>query len=157
MAVKKLKFAQEDLPDIQLVGIHTSLRDYRLAYFINKETGLRFERHDDLPVYDERNKLVKDYSFFSYYDPDKRTSYYLFSNDHETGKMIDQYSQANFFLMISENRSNDDLKAIQSKLRKITTVNFVFEADINKIKDIEGILHDLELHLINRLVKIRQA
>lgn len=157
MVVKKLKFSQEELPDVQLVGIHTALPDYRLAYFINKETEINFERQDDLPVYDEKMKILKNYSFFNYNDSDKRTSYYLISNDHETGKMVEQYTQANFFLMVSENRNPEDLKSLMSKLRKIPSVTFVFEAVVNKIKDMEGILHDLELHEINLSAKEKQA
>lgn len=157
MAVRKLKFIADDLPDIVLIGINTALPDYRLAYFINRDTGFHFEREDDLPVYSEKSKVLKEYSFFRYFDPDKRTSYYLFSNDHENGKMIEQYSQANFFLMISDNRNPEDSKNLQSQLRKITSVTFVFVAVLDKIKDLEGILHDLELHEINLSNKNKQA
>lgn len=157
MAVRKLKLSSDDFPDIDLIGINTSLQDYRLAYFINKETALRLERLEDLPVYSEKSKDLRNYCLYSYFDPDKRVSYYLCSNDNEKGKMIDQYSQANYFLLVKGNRNDEEVKAIQSTVRKLPSVTFVFVAVINKIKDIDGILHDLEIHELSSSAKTKQA
>ena len=157
MAVRRLKLTADDFPDIDLIGINTSLQDYRLAYFINKETSLKLERLDDLPVYNEKQKDLRNYCLYSYFDPDRRVSYYLCSNDNEKGKMIEQYSQANYFLLVKGNRNDQDMKTIQSILRKLPSVTFVFVTVINKIRDIDGILYDLELHELSSAAKIKQA
>lgn len=146
MVVRKLKLIPDDLPDITIIGINSTLQEYRLAYFINKETGLKFERFDDLPVFNEKLKGIRTYSYYSCYDPDQRLNYYLVGNDSPSGKLIEQYSQANYFLMIKGKKSDNDIKNLLSTLRKILTVTFVFVTVITKIKELEGILQDLELH-----------
>lgn len=157
MAVRKLKLIQEEWPDIDMIGINTSMQDYRLAYFINKETFVKLERLDDLPVYNEKLKELTRQCLYKYYDGDKRVTYYLISNDNSRGKMIDQYSQANFFLLIKGNKKAYDINTLQSVVRKLQNVTFVFVAVISKIKDINGIMQDLELHEINLNAKVKQA
>lgn len=153
MVVRKLKLMPDEFPDITIIGINSTLQEYRLAYFINKETGLRFERFDDLPVYTEKLKGFRHYSYYSCYDPDQRLNYYLVGNDSSSGKMIEQYSQANYFIMIKGKKSENEVKGLLSTLRKILTVTFVFVPVLAKIKELDGILQDLELHELDQRAK----
>ncbi|MGE5383818.1 MAG: IPExxxVDY family protein [Omnitrophica WOR_2 bacterium] len=157
MLVRKLKLIPDDFPNVKLIGINTSLKDYRLAYFINKETGLKFERYDDLPIFDEKFKALRSFSFYSCYDPDQRVHYYLYGNDCQSGKMIEQYSQANYFLLIKGKKSDNDIKTLLGILRKINLVTFVFIPVIAKIKELDGIMQDIELHELSQYQRMSQA
>lgn len=157
MAVKKLKLSPESFPDIEIIGISADLSDYRLAYFINKETTLQLERLDDLPVYSEKLKVTRNFCLYSFTDSDRRIDYFLIKNDHPNGKMIEQYSQANYFLLTKGVLSGDGNKPLQTILRKIVSVTFVFVPDINKIKELDGILHDLEIHVMGQSSKIKKV
>ncbi len=157
MAVKKLKLSPDGIPDIGLIGISTDLSDHRLAYFINKETQLRLERLDDLPVFNEKMKVMRDHCLYHWADIDRRIDYYMIKNDHPGGKMIDQYAQANYFLFIKGVLNGEVTKPLQAILRKIISVTFVFVPDINKIKELDGILQDLEIHVIGQSSMMKQV
>ncbi len=151
MPVNKLKHTPDDFSEVTLIGITTSLKDYRLAYFINKETNLNLERLDDLPVFDEKSKQLNNFSFYRWYDDDQRVSYYIISNEHPNGRMISTFQQADYFLIVKGKTNDSNLKQLQSILRSIPSVTFVFNADINKIKELTGILYDLELHELSQV------
>lgn len=157
MAVKKLKLVPDSFPDIGIIGISTDLSDHRLAYFINKETILQLERLDDLPVFSEKLKITRNFCLYSWSDIDRRVDYFLFNNDHPQGKMIEQYSQANYFLLIKGLFNGDGNKSLQTTLRRIVSITFVFAPDINRIKELDGILHDLEIHVMSQSPKIKQV
>lgn len=153
MIKRKLISLTQQLPDLQLIGINTELADYRLAYFINKDISIKLERLENLPVFCEKSKNIKHYPFFEFHDPDRRVNFYLIGNNHQSGKMIDQYAQADYFLLIKGKLSEETNKAILSSLRQITSVTFVFISVLNKIKELDGILQDLELHLLSLNLK----
>ncbi len=44
MAVHKLNIEDFDEIDYQLIAIHTTLEDYRLAYFINQQLNLQLKK-----------------------------------------------------------------------------------------------------------------
>jgi len=157
MAIKKLKLVPDSFPDIEMIGISTDLSDHRLAYFINKETILQLERLDDLPIFSEKLKVMRNFCLYSWSDNDRRIDHFLIKNDHPGGKMIEQYSQANYFLLTKGVLNGDGNKTMQSILRKIVSVTFVFVPDINKIKELDGILHDLEIHVMSQSSKIKQV
>lgn len=153
MAVNKLKHTSDDFPEITLVGITTTLEDYRMAFFINKETPIKLERLDNLPVFDEKLKDLIAFTLYLWHDDDQRLSYYLISNEHEQGKLISLYPHANYFLLIKGRRNDVNSKNLLSTLRKLPLVSFVFLADISKIKELNGILYDLELHELSQFPK----
>lgn len=153
MIKRKLISHTQQAPDLQLIGINTDLADYKLAYFINRDISIKLERLDNLPVFCEKSKNVKLYPFFESHDHDRRVSYYLIGNNLPSGKMIDQYSQADYFLLIKGKLDEETNKKILSCLRQMNSVTFVFVAVLNKIKELDGILQDLELHLLSLNLK----
>ncbi len=153
MAVKKLKISSEQVPDVEIIGITTTLHDYRLAFFLNKEAGLQLHKLDDLPVFNEKTKESREQSLFTWTDSDQRIVYYLIGNDHPDGKMIDQYGQANYFLFIKGTSKPQSIKLLASLIRKIPSVTFVFEAIPSKIKELDGIMEDLEIHELSQAGK----
>lgn len=149
MAPKKLISNPATYSDVHLIGINTGLQDYKLAYFINKSTNLKLERLDNLPVFNEKYKSIRNYCLYSYFDADRRMDYYLFGNSHPNGKMIEHYAQADFFLLLKGQQNESINKNLIISLRQITSITFPFVTVLSKIKEFDGILHDLELHILN--------
>ena len=79
MAIHKLIMDDFDSADYILIAIHSSLEDYRLAYFVNRGLDIRLERCiKDLGV-----KQKNDLAFFSRYtfeDPYQDTAWNLIRN-----------------------------------------------------------------------------
>lgn len=129
MAVQKLildDFLDEH--DYGLIGIHCSIEDYRLAFFLNKYLKINLSRkHKDL---DFNNQVH--YPMFEWYDERKlitwnlvsnsckvesqliESSVSLFSNPQTTTKthyLIPEYRKVNYFLKITE----EDIRETKTK------------------------------------------
>lgn len=157
MAVKKIKFPPENSDNVNLIGIKGDLNDYRLAYFLNKILFVDLQRLDNLPIYNDKSKSMRYLSFYSYYDSDQRVFFYLISNDSNNEKIVPEYPQADFFLILVGKIKQENFKNIQSQIRTIPTVTFVFVPDTSRIKDLNGIMQDIELHELEQVSQNKQA
>lgn len=79
MAIHKLIIDDFDSADYTLIAIHSSLEDYRLAYFVNRELEIKLEKcPKDIAV-----KQKEDLAFFSRYifeDPYQDSAWNLIRN-----------------------------------------------------------------------------
>ena len=121
--------------DYTLIGIHTALEDYRLAYFLNKNLDLYLQRFkDDLDF----PSLNCRFSLFNCEDEVKFTSWYLIANRHVTVSnvlptsdnlfgeetkvyhLIGEKKMVDYFIKIDGVIENDELQTI---LKKINNTN----------------------------------
>ncbi|WP_233450974.1 IPExxxVDY family protein [Hanstruepera ponticola] len=141
MAVQKLILDDFlDVHDYGLVGIHCSIEDYRLAYFLNKYLNINLTRnHKDV---DFNNQVY--YPIFEWFDENKLITWNLVSNickvdseTHETSEslfdspqtttkthyLIPEYRKVNYFLKITEEDiSQTKLKLILNKILNIPQI-----------------------------------
>jgi len=150
MARKKLISEPSSFPYLRIVGISSPLRDYRLAYFINRNAGLSLCRFDDLPVFNEKDGVLYDYSLYSCYQSDQRLHYHLIGNNHPAAKLITLYKHADYFLFVASQPDEDKLDNIIASVKSIPGVQLVFRVNNDTIKNLEGIMSDLELHLVGK-------
>lgn len=79
MAVHKLLIDDFESADYTLFAIHSSLVDYRLAYFVNRELEIQLEKcPNDLGV--KQKEDIAFFSRFSYDDPEQDVSWNLIQN-----------------------------------------------------------------------------
>lgn len=94
MAVHKLIIDDFDSADYTLIAIHSSLEDYRLAYFVNRQLEIKLERcPKDIGV-----KQKGDLAFFSRYtfeDPYQDSAWNLIRNKDSVA--ITQTNTASLF------------------------------------------------------------
>ena len=122
------------------------MKDYRFAFFMNEQLGYHFKRTDDLVSGDEKESRA--YSFYIYINPEDRRNYCLVSNYHEEGRLIPSEKGADFFLIV-----NDILPAIQKKdmigkIQKIPQALAAYEIPTGKVKNLEIIFEEIEIHLL---------
>ncbi|WP_281238539.1 MULTISPECIES: IPExxxVDY family protein [Flavobacterium] len=155
MAIHKLDFGEFDEIDYSLIAIHTTLEDYRLAYFINQ--GL----HVNL------NKSIKDiqiavkegeahFSRFHYYEKKKEITWDLIQNKNEVIQqqneenqslfsnvnievatkvfMLPEFKKVDYFLKIENTDESLNLLKIQNTLNSIENISTIYIVDTNKIK-----------------------
>ncbi|WP_281227533.1 IPExxxVDY family protein [Flavobacterium aquiphilum] len=156
MAIHKLDFDDFDEIDYSLIAIHTSLEDYRLAYFINQKLHVNLNKSIK-----EIQITVKEgeahFSRFHYYEKKKEISWdliqnknevihqqkeenqSLFSNiiDLEAAKkvyMLPEFKKVEYFLKIENCEMNLNLLEIMNKLNTIDNVAMTYIVDTNRIK-----------------------
>ncbi|NQD70966.1 IPExxxVDY family protein [Sphingobacterium shayense] len=149
--------------DFVLVGLSSSLRDYRLCHFIFKQTGLAFVRGKEdyldhkgyVKVKDQdemdfhivfeksRQKTIKKhyYSIYRYCDPNFEYEYYLINNRSvEGGFLVPELPNFDYFLIIKHYIDKDDLGILMTQIRSIKEVILTKELDPTTLKSKENLI-----------------
>jgi len=134
-----------------LIGITTTLRDYRAAYFLNKALNFDLKAVDDLPVYHDKLKHLVHFPLFWYYHDELRTNFYLIANNNGEMLMLSALRNFNYFLIVKSDATHDQFKEIPRLLREIPGIQAAFPIAPETVKNMAYILSDLELHMIDVL------
>ena len=155
MAIHKLDFYDFDEIDYSLIAIHTSLEDYRLAYFINQKLHLNLNKSTK-----EIQITVKEgetqFSRFHYYDKKKEISWDLIQNKNDIIQqqkdqnqslfsnldleiatkvyMLPEFKKVEYFLKIQNCDNNLNILEILNTLNTIDNIATTYVVDTNKIK-----------------------
>jgi hypothetical protein len=135
---KKILRVEYDF-DFTLIGISSSVRDYRLCWYINKHLPLRFYRDIDLTIYNELGNESY-HSCFKYSIENLETDLYLLSNKSGNEYIIPESKESDFFIVSTEALNLEEEKAILTGLNKIEVVQAAFMLDANSFKTKENLL-----------------
>ena len=149
MAKLKLITKTPSYPDLAIIGINSQLKDYRLAFFLNKDSDLSLNRLNDLPVFAEKENLMPEYPLFYCHHSSQRAHFFLLGNNHAVSKIIPVYKQADYLLMVRGQLEPEEIVSLTQNIRRINGVQLVFNIDLLKVKNLEGIMSDIELHMIS--------
>ena len=155
MAVHKLDFEDFDEINYQLVAIHTSLEDYRLAYFINQKLPINL-RSNKNEIHISIKEGETNFSRFYYYDKEKEISWDLIQNKNEVIQqkkessqnlfsnlnmevstkvfLLPEFKKVDYFLKIENTEEVMDIKEIQLLLNTIENISTAYSVDTHKIK-----------------------
>ncbi len=155
MAIHKLDLGEFDEIDYYLIAIHTSLEDFRLAYFINQILPVNLSKSEN-----EIQINIKEgethFSRFYYNDDENAITWNLIQNkneivQHKTGNnedlfsnltmevstkvyLLPEFKKADYFLKIENNGDAMNILKIQILLNTIDNVSTVYIIDTDKIK-----------------------
>jgi len=135
---KFLKF-EIDL-DFVLIAVTTSQKDYRICYLINKYLSFNFIKSPDLEVDISSGSSPALFSLYRHSQDDAGADYYFIANKGTEGYLVPEMNKADFFLMIKNHISENDLDKIISALNKIPEVVAAVKIDPKKIKSRENLL-----------------
>ncbi|HWL00301.1 MAG TPA: IPExxxVDY family protein [Parapedobacter sp.] len=127
--------------DFVLIAITSSLRDYRLCYFINKATGLSMNKIADYEI--GVPPPVKQASFSRYADVDEitETEYYLLANRGlDGGILVPEMRHSDYFLIIRNFIDDEDLAALVDNIVEIAEVVAASEISPQKLKSKENLI-----------------
>jgi hypothetical protein len=156
MAIHKLDLGEFDEIDYHLIAIHTSLEDYRLAYFINQKLPINLGKNKNEIQINIKEGETK-FSRFYYHDIKKGISWNLIQNKNEVIQiknnkrqinlfsnismevstkvyLLPEFKKADYFLKI-ENLADDlNVTSIQTILNTIDSISTAYTVETNKIK-----------------------
>lgn len=138
-AKKKLQLAPFD--DIKVIGINTTLLDYKMAWNINQAFCLDLTRYADISI-----KGV-DYSFYYYTAGDKYNVYDLVALTREEKSWMNLSPHVDYILIIRNEISEDRLQNLINSIRGIKGVVHAFL--VNLTKEFDPFLETIELHEIS--------
>jgi hypothetical protein len=155
MAIHKLDIGEFDEIDYNLIAIHTSLEDFRLAYFINQKMPINLSKSKD-EVQIKIKEGETHFSRFYYYDLEKAISWNLIQNKNEVSQqkkdtiqnlfsnitmeiktkvfLLPEFKKADYFLKIENIDDTIDVSKIKIILNTIDSISAVYTVDTNQIK-----------------------
>jgi hypothetical protein len=155
MAIHKLDLGEFDEIDYYLIAIHTSLEDYRLAFFINQLLPINLSKSkNEIQINIEEGET--NFSRFYYYDNEKAIAWNLIQNKNEVIQykkginqnlfsnvtmevstkvfLLPEFKKADYFLKIENIEDTTSVSTIQTILNKIDNISALYTVDINQIK-----------------------
>jgi len=152
MATLKLHIDEFEEIDFHLLAIHTSLEDYRLAYFLNQKLQLNLSKSvEEIKI---KNKLGMSYfSRFEFEDIKNDVFWNLIENENEislkpttanqglfndtfTTKdfLLPEYKKVDFFLKIDNSKETINPSEILTKVKSVGKITTAYFIDLEKIK-----------------------
>jgi hypothetical protein len=154
MAIHKLHLEEFDEVDYQLIAIHSTLEDYRLAYFINQNLPINLKK-ENCNIQISNKEGETQFTRFVYED-NKDIAWNLVQNQNdlfvssqnnnqglfaETNSnfstkiyLIPEFKKVDYFLKIENGEVNIDVPKITNCIKKINRVTTVYAVDVEKIK-----------------------
>lgn len=141
--------------DYHIIAIHTSLEDYRLAYFLNRDLEICLSK-SNIDIQFQVKKGKTSFARFTFEDEKKVINWDLIQNKNEvvglenntiqdlfsntknsfssSAYLLSEFKKVDFFLKI-ENAANEiNVSEIVSKINAIDSINMVYNVDKETIK-----------------------
>ncbi len=151
MAIHRLHIDDFEEIDYELIAIHTSLEDYRLAYFLNQQLPILLSR-SKTEIQISNKQGTTSFSRFIYEDSDSDSFWSLIQNrnvisssDDESADLflnmqfasnvylLPEFKKADYFLKIEN--SEKSAEAIIDELLSIKQIAALYSVDISKLKN----------------------
>ena len=150
MAIHKIQINDFISIDYELIALHSSIEDYRLAYFINKALQIQLSKNS-ATIEIETKEGKASFSHFIYEDKIHDIIWNLFENNaiakttkkNTTGifdsidvtmQVLPEFKKADYILKIENNDGLFPLEKIIEKISKIDSISMVYPIDQNKLK-----------------------
>lgn len=155
MAVHKLHIDEFDEIDYQLIAIHTSLEDYRLAYYINQNLPIILKK-SDCNIQISNKEGESQFTRFIFEDEKAAISWNLIQNKNDillTAPNVNQglfaestsnfstkiyfipeFKKVDYFLKIENADEVIDVSEITNRIKKIDRISTVYPVEVEKIK-----------------------
>ena len=155
MGIHKLDLGEFDEIDYYLIAIHTSLEDYRLAYFINQNLPINLSKNEtEIQINIKEGET--NFSRFYYYDIENAISWNLIQNKSEVIQqregnyqnlfsnivmevatkvfLLPELKKVDYFLKIENTDDIINISKIQTILNKIDSISAIYTVETNQIK-----------------------
>lgn len=153
MAIHKLNIDEFDEVDYELIAIHTSLEDYRLAYFLNQKLPILLGKSKS-EIQINIKEGVTSFSRFIYENNTTDSCWSLIQNKNEVttlksdnnqnlfanssyevatkAYLLPEFKKVDYFLKVEN--SDNEIEIIIAKINTIARISTVYSVDTNKIK-----------------------
>lgn len=146
MAIHKLQINDFVSTDYELIAIHSTVEDYRIAFFLNKEIGLQLKKNK-IPIELKQKNGTSSFEHFVFEDEKNDVFWHLVSNKSEL--IANQTNKVGFFEKITS--ASFLLPEVKSAdyILKIENVDAIFDID-NILKELKKIPYISLVHTIEK-------
>ncbi len=149
MAEKKIK--NELTTDYKLVGIASSLKEYKLCYHLNLLLNCDFRKLTDLVLEPAGRTRKVQFSVFKAGDEDDKNHFNVFSNKNFQDILLPEISNFDFVLQIHGLYDDEDLRSLIAGIKNFPEVMMTAEIPLKKIKSKERLIYEEE-KIVQKLI-----
>lgn len=128
--------------DVKIIGINTSLVDYKMAWRLNKQLNINLSRFVDIVIDNY------EYSFFYYSAGENYNVFDLVAMRRQDKTWLRLSPRVDYLFIIRNDIDEERLSTIIRNTREVEGVMHAFLIDTTKDNTIEAYLELLELHEI---------
>ncbi|SNR17495.1 IPExxxVDY family protein [Tenacibaculum jejuense] len=155
MQIHSLTLDDFSSSNYSLIGIHSTVEDYRLAYFLNLHLQLNLKR-SKLDIDLKRKGIDAFFSLYEFTHNTTENSWYLISNYHKNkvvGNNLSLFSESqtvtyllperkkvDYFLKLEGDFNSVIINQTIEKINKISQVITSYSIDTNKLKSKESLI-----------------
>jgi hypothetical protein len=126
--------------DFVLIAVTASLKDYVLCHKINTNLDFEFYKIDDHEVFFNTDEAPLAFSKYYFFVEEGEVEYYLVNNRHPEGFLIPEMNKVDFFIIIHQYISKDDINLLINRLNRISEVQVAAQIDVHKLKSKENLV-----------------
>jgi hypothetical protein len=149
MAEKKI--TNELNTDYKLVGIASSLKEYKLCYHLNLLLNCDFKKLTDL-VFEPTDRTRKiQFSVFKGCDEHDKNQFIVFSNKNLNEVLLPEISNFDYVLQLHGRFEAEDIKTLIEGIKAFPEVIMTAEIPLKKIKSKERLVYEEE-RVVHKLI-----
>ena len=138
--MSKFRLQLNDAYEFLVFGISCHLKDYRVAWHLNRDLQMTFVRKTiSLPI---TKGEFEDFPFFDAHDDAARLRFLLLSNKNEESLLMRSYKQYDFFLLVEGYIDLFDADEFIDTLHRIEHFQLVSPLDPEKFEKIQYVLFE---------------
>jgi hypothetical protein len=142
MAEKKIK--NELTSDYVLVGISSSLKEYKLCYHLNTLLACDFKKLKDL-IFEPTDRSRKiQFSVFKAGEEDDKNQFIVFTNKNLQDVLLPEISNFDYLVQILGKYEEESVKALVEGIRQFPEVMMTAEIPLKKIRSKERLVYEEE-------------
>lgn len=140
-ALNTQEIEDEFFEDTKLLGIVTSVKDYKFCWNLNNILGLDFRVNHEIEIHLNRKKRTYFFSVYEYHEPNTSLCHYLYNNLYDGEYLLPEFKNLDFlWLMKHDTVSDEYLNQLKQMLMNIPGVQLVTELTNEKIKNREYLI-----------------
>ncbi len=144
MAVSKIK--NELSFDYHLIGISTTLKEYKLCYHLNQLLNCDFRKLKDLEFLPgDRSRKIQ-FSVFRAGGEEDKNQFTVFSNKNMNEVLLPEIGNFDYVMQINGKFEPAELKILVDGVKKFPEIILVVEVPLSKIKSKERLIYTEEKH-----------
>ena len=117
--VKRIKLELDEEMEFPILGISTALNDYRLAWQLNENLDLSFQKENNVFTLPNKQKELKSYEYYLHQNEDDLSKYFLVKNSQQVSVLFSDSEKLDFFLILRENY----IHPIEDLIRDLRMIN----------------------------------
>ena len=142
MAEKRIK--NELDTDYVVIGIATSLREYKLCYHLNNLLECDFRKLKDITFEPTDRTRTSQFSVFKAASADNQMQYMVFANKNGGEVLLPEAASFDFLLRVDGNLEIEQVSTLVDGIRNLPDVLLTAEIPARKIKNRERLVYEEE-------------